>query len=397
MLAVRKPHADLDCRLDLADERVDHAVVARLDLLGLRFGTGSCRLTRETAIMAPVLFETIAELPIAPGEMGNVYAEGWQSWSPAGAYPIRETGPRAPDELRQTMGWRPGMPAPECVTQAEGILAVALPGEPVRAWFPGEPEREVPTLRLEVRGRRAVVSADGPLDVLTADTLADALAAVGERLRAGDVAPIGDGWCSWSYYFSGVAEADVVENLEAAVRLQLPLEFVQIDDGYETCVGDWLDIAPRFGSLQRVAARIAAAGKRPGIWTAPFLVGEHSALAREHPDWLTARDAGWNWNQRLRVLDVTQHDAAEHLQRVFSTLRAWGFEYYKLDFLYAGAIEGIDVYRHGLELIRAAVGADAVLVGCGAPLLPSIGLVDAMRIGPDVLPSHHMRRSTSGT
>jgi len=31
-------------------------------------------------------------------------------------------------------------------------------------------------------------------------------------------------------------------------------------------------------------------------------------------------------------------------------------------------------------------GTQAVLLGCGAPLLPRIGLVDAMRVGPDVLP-----------
>lgn len=35
--------------------------------------------------------------------------------------------------------------------------------------------------------------------------------------------------------------------------------------------------------------------------------------------------------------------------------------------------------------MRAATG-DAYLLGCGAPLLPSVGLVDAMRIGPDTAP-----------
>ena len=46
----------------------------------------------------------------------------------------------------------------------------------------------------------------------------------------------------------------------------------------------------------------------------------------------------------------------------------------------------LEAYRQGLRLIRRAAGRDAVLLGCGAPLLPSIGLVDAMRLGPDVLP-----------
>jgi alpha-galactosidase len=86
------------------------------------------------------------------------------------------------------------------------------------------------------------------------------------------------------------------------------------------------------------------------------------------------------------VLDVEQPDAREHLAHVYRTLAAWGFRYHKLDFLYAGALGGLDAYRDGLRLIRDAAGPEAILVGCGAPLLPSIGLVDAMRVGPDVLP-----------
>jgi alpha-galactosidase len=39
-----------------------------------------------------------------------------------------------------------------------------------------------------------------------------------------------------------------------------------------------------------------------------------------------------------------------------------------------------------MQVIRDAIGPDSVLVGCGAPLLPTIGLVDAMRISPDVDP-----------
>jgi len=73
-------------------------------------------------------------------------------------------------------------------------------------------------------------------------------------------------------------------------------------------------------------------------------------------------------------------------------VRAWGFDYLKLDFLYAGALPGkrhVDMpretaYRHGLKIMRAAMGADAFLLTCGAPILPSLGLCDALRVGPDV-------------
>lgn len=93
---------------------------------------------------------------------------------------------------------------------------------------------------------------------------------------------------------------------------------------------------------------------------------------------------------------------AAHLREVFDHLRGEGFRYFKLDFLYAASIPGpdrtedeaIETYRYGLELIRKAVGEDAILVGCGAPLLPSLGLFDAMCIGPDVTP-HGYRSTTS--
>jgi alpha-galactosidase len=342
-----------------------------------------------------VSFEAVAELVADPGDTA-VYAEGWQTWSTAVVLRADATTPRPADARSHTMGWRPDAALPERGIQAEGILALAVPGAPVRAWFPPEPCIAVPSIRLQARGNRITVCADGPVEELALEErLDEALAQVGGRLSPGPAASIPPGWCSWSCYFGHVTEADVAENVRAAAALSLPVEIVQIDDGHETGIGDWLDSSPRFGSLRAAAQRISAAGLRPGVWTAPYLVGGLSALAAAHPDWLVdGADAGWNWHQPLRVLDVTHPAAAEHVSHVYRTLAGWGFDYYKLDFLYAGAIAGrrradcspIDAYREGLRLVRSAVGEGATLLGSGAPLLPSIGLVDAMRIGPDVLP-----------
>jgi alpha-galactosidase len=340
-------------------------------------------------------FEPIAELFVDP-ESTYVYEEGWQSWSPAGVYPAASTSPRPPDRLRQTMGWRSGKELPLHGFQGEGILAIVAVGEPVRVWYAPDPARDVASIRAEARKDRLIVSADRPVvELSTAGPLDHALATVGERLARGEIRSVPPGWCSWSCYFRWITETAVLENLRAAERLALPVEIVQVDDGYEAGIGDWLDDDSRFGSLRRTADIICSAAKVPGLWTAPFLVGERSALAAAHPEWLVEdADAGWNWGQRLRVLDVSHPDAASHLQSTYETLAAWGFSYFKLDFLYAGALEGrrhahcseLDAYREGLRIVRDGVGHDAILLGCGAPLLPSIGLVDAMRIGPDVLP-----------
>jgi alpha-galactosidase len=342
-----------------------------------------------------VPFEPIAELSVDPGAT-RVYEEGWQSWSPAGSYRANRTSPRPLDGRAHTMGWRAGKDLPDRGFQGEGILAVATKGEPTRAWYAPEPWRDVPSIRLEAGSDRMLVSADGPTVEIAVDaSLDEALAALGDRLASSSLRSIPSGWCSWSCYFGEVTEGTVLENLAAAERLELPIQIVQVDDGYESGIGDWLDSDPRFGSLRRTAERICAAGKTPGVWTAPFLAGERSALATAHPEWLVeGADAGWNWGQRLRVLDVTHAAAAAHLRGVFEALAAWGFDYYKLDFLYAGALDGrrhadcsaLDAYLEGLRLIREGAGPSAMLLGCGAPLLPSIGLVDAMRIGPDVLP-----------
>ena len=328
-------------------------------------------------------FQPVAELPLG----GRIYAEGWQTWSDVRVYRAGETSGRPRGRRDQLVLFRPGKPVPEGVIQAEGVLAVEAPDGSARAWFSPRPSREVATLRLAARRGRMELSADGEVDELHAGGLDAVLAAAGDRLRIPAVRPIPVGWCSWSYYFKHVGEDDVVENAEVARRQLLPIEVVQVDDGYESDIGDWLDMRREFGSLRSMAERIRVLGLRPGVWIAPFMVSPTSELARTHPDWLVAgADAGTHWDRVMRILDVTRHDAAEYIANVFRTLASWGFSYFKLDFLYAAAIPGLDHYRQGMLLIREAVGTDAILLIGGAPLLPSIGLCDAMRIGPDVLP-----------
>jgi alpha-galactosidase len=79
-------------------------------------------------------------------------------------------------------------------------------------------------------------------------------------------------------------------------------------------------------------------------------------------------------------------------------VREWGFDYLKLDFLYAGALVGRRykdmpreaAYRESLRIMREAMGADAFFLTCGTPIFPALGLCDAIRIGPDV--SHAWER-----
>ena len=357
-------------------------------------------------------FHTVAEHRVDP-TAALVYEHGWQSWSPAGVHRVTGTSPRPGTPRWQTMAYRPETPGPDTGFQAEGLLALQVePGAPVLVFHSPEPHVEVASIRLEVvagsgagDGQVGVrVSADAEVAVTEYGTdLATALeehaGALADQLgvpAGGTERTLGTGWCSWYGYYHDVTEQVMLDELALIDRHGLAVDTVQLDDGYQTGIGDWLtrrtDAFP--APLSELAARIADTGREAGIWTAPFLVGADSALARAHPDWLVggAEASDHHWGQRIGVLDVTHPDAAEHLQEVFATLTGWGFSYHKIDFLYGGALPGrrhadvtpLEAYGRGLDLIREAIGDQAVLLGCGAPLLPSIGRVDAMRISPDI-------------
>src|SRR5439155_11713631 len=103
--------------------------------------------------------------------------------------------------------------------------------------------------------------------------------------------------------------------------------------------------------------------------------------------------AGYNWDANLFALDPTHPGARGYLTKTFDRLRGYGIDYFKIDFIYAGALggdtaEALAGYRSGLALIRDAIGPDAYLLGCGAPILPTVGMVDALRVSADIAPHY---------
>ena len=246
-----------------------------------------------------------------------------------------------------------------------------------------------------------------PRDPDPMGSFAEAVGTLGEARVPQDV-PVG--WTTWYHFFHDVTAEAVKRNvllLEEARNL-LPVSLVQIDDGYESAVGDWLTMRPLFGDALDVLAReIRAHGFQPGLWLAPFIVSPRSRLAREHPDWLlkNARgepvNAGFLWGSFTRALDLTHPEVQDYIRDLIHTVvHRWGYTFLKLDFLYAAALPGVhsvpgrtrpQVLREGLRLIRETAGEDVFLLGCGCPLGPAVGLVDAMRIGPDIAPHWYPR------
>lgn len=226
------------------------------------------------------------------------------------------------------------------------------------------------------------------------------------------------GWCSWYNHYAAIDEATILAEVASARAFRdahaVPLDVFQIDDGFTPEMGDWLDVKPQFPrGMAPLLADVAAAGFVPGLWIAPFLVGNRSRLAATHPDWLVQdRATGgplvafqfygeFRWHKRseeYHVLDVTHPAAVAHIAAVFRTwTRDWGARYLKCDFLLHGAEYGterarwherglsrIAVWRRMMAIIRDSVGEDVTVAGCGCPLWAGVGLVDAVRIGRDL-------------
>jgi alpha-galactosidase len=210
------------------------------------------------------------------------------------------------------------------------------------------------------------------------------------------------GWCSWYYFYTTVTEDDVVRNLRFLEqhRRELPVETVQIDDGYQADIGDWLTVNEKFPhGMQWLASEIKSAGYTPGIWLAPFLFGETSKSYAEHAGFVVRASDGTpavaihNWRHANYALDGSNPDALAWIKDLFRQVcDGWGYDYVKIDFLFAAAIAGvrgdpsstrIRAYRAALEAVRRSVGPDRFILGCGSLMAPSVGYFDGNRIGPD--------------
>lgn len=78
-----------------------------------------------------------------------------------------------------------------------------------------------------------------------------------------------------------------------AMRRELPdFRFVQIDDGYQAYMGDWLTVRPAFGDLDGLLRTIREQGGEAAIWVAPFIAEASSALLREHPEFFVHDEEG---------------------------------------------------------------------------------------------------------
>jgi alpha-galactosidase len=369
--------------------------------------SGALRLTVKAACERTHSMELAGSIP-APR---SVVAHNWHSWN-------RSSHQRLADQREH---------------RSHGMVAVAYPKRTIAlglqdhrsvfTWFVVQPTRDAGRARLRIE---AEIPAGGAELVLGA--FAEPRIEAAERAWArwvGDATgrtgkPRRLGWCSWYYnyaWFDGKQVEEYTAKM-APLRDTLGVDVFLIDAGYFTSPGDWLDPQPhRFPKgIKHYAKVIARRGFTPGIWIAPFMVGDRSRLYRQHPDWLCRDEAGrpipmmrfmgeqdmWLMRDRaVYVLDTSNPAAKAYLRRVLRKFLEYGFRYFKTDFLYWGMLDEIagtriarhspgktrtEYFRESMEMIREAIGPDSFWSGCGSPLWTACGLIDSNRLTGDTGP-----------
>lgn len=205
------------------------------------------------------------------------------------------------------------------------------------------------------------------------------------------------GYTSWYNYYQNISEDIILRDLEAIGKRSDLVNTFQIDDGYQTAVGDWLSIDKKKfpNGMKSVADKIHEKGLKAGIWLAPFGAQRGSKIAAEHPDWLVKNKkgkpiiVGANWGG-FYPLDIDNQQARDYIKGVFDVvLNQWGFDLVKLDFLYATAVVPMHNKTRGqlayesIDFLRECVG-DKQILGCGVQQMPCFGKVEYMRIGADM-------------
>ena len=77
--------------------------------------------------------------------------------------------------------------------------------------------------------------------------------------------PVVTGWTSWYNYYNKISETIIEDNLNAFAKRDIPIDIFQIDDGWQTRIGDWLSIKPTFpNGMKSVANKIHQNGFKAG-------------------------------------------------------------------------------------------------------------------------------------
>jgi hypothetical protein len=213
-------------------------------------------------------------------------------------------------------------------------------------------------------------------------------------------------WGSWTAYYYEAKESDIVTNTDWLSKNLGPygFQYVQLDDGYDRGRKNghyWIEhwdksLFPH--GPEWLASYIKSKGFKPGLWLVP---NSYAGFFDSHPDWYVYDTSGNVIKDYLTpALDYTNPAVQDWLKKLFSTLKGWGFEYFKFDgeFSLPAYVPDLDIsrlynknadpvasYRDRLKLIRSVIGPGTFIEGCvaGTPL-NGIGYFNSCFNGEDM-------------
>jgi len=241
--------------------------------------------------------------------------------------------------------------------------------------------------------------------------------------------PLLSGYCTWySRPNGGASDEKHIRKLSAYAARELKpwgFDYVQIDD-------KWQDGKRRHGpakvfervnpkgpypsGMKKAATGIRGDGLIPGIWYMPFAGDQDDPWFADKQDWFAKNADGsvyfTSWGGGS--LDLTHPEAQNYVESLARRIgHEWGYGLFKIDGLWTGlanaqlyvnnaykpddlgkasvhnpAITPFEAYRHAFRLLRKGAGKDVFILGCNVSqnmrtLGAAVGMVDAMRIGPD--------------
>jgi alpha-galactosidase len=206
-----------------------------------------------------------------PAEMGFFY-NGWQSWSPAGWVAGDGKMPRTHlGGLQSPMIYNAGTPKPGGRGHFSSDFFAVLGDRLARSGFVlgflsqkqqfGSIQADFgAAIRLHMWANcddvqvndQCALETDwavfNPILLDHSDPLNKYLDAVARENHVNVPAESPVGWCSWYYFYTHITEPIIEANLASIVAGQerLPVQLVQIDDGFESQIGDWFTFKPDF-------------------------------------------------------------------------------------------------------------------------------------------------------
>lgn len=197
-------------------------------------------------------------------------------------------------------------------------------------------------------------------------------------------------FCSWQYWSREFYEKDVDETLKLINKNNIPIDVLQLDNGWFDYEGDY-NPGFRFPKgMKNFAETTRKAGVLPGLWTCPLIINKDSKMYKKYPDLVLKDNDGNDIPFRTDgdnfAIDPTSLNFKKYLESVYSKFRDWGIYYHKLDFLRAvflnenarfadPKVNRAQAFEIAMTSLREVLGEDAYINSCGG--MSSVGNLPA--------------------